>query len=99
MTFVSEAWGRRTSYKYLTGYCGILSKLLPGHMVLGYMDFTIHESVCLQQAISNISAFTKGKDQLDPVAVGQTRKIVRVRIHVERVIGFYRNIDSFNELR
>ena len=37
-----------------------------------------------------IPAFTKGKDQLDPVDVESTRGIANVRIHVERVIGLLR---------
>ncbi len=34
-----------------------------------------------------IPAFTKGKNQLDPIDVEKTRGIAHVRIHVERVIG------------
>ena len=41
-------------------------------------------------ALSNIPAFTRGKDQLDPVDVETTRGIANVRIHVERVIGTLR---------
>ena len=37
-------------------------------------------------SLINISAFTRGKDQLDPVDVETTRGIANVRIHVERVI-------------
>ena len=43
-----------------------------------------------QQAQLAIPAFTKGKDQLDPVDVEKTRGIANVRIHVERVIGLLR---------
>ena len=38
----------------------------------------------------SIPAFTKGKNQLDPVDVDKTRGIVNVRIHVEKVIGSLR---------
>ena len=34
-----------------------------------------------------IPAFTKGKEQLDPIDVEKTRGVARVRIDVERVIG------------
>ena len=52
--------------------------------------FTIHETVMFQQAQLTIPAFTRGKDQLDPVDVEKTRAIANVRIHVERVIGLLR---------
>ena len=40
-----------------------------------------------QQAQLTVPAFTKGKDQLDPVDVEKTRGIANVCTHVERVIG------------
>lgn len=88
--FVSEAWGGRTSDKFLTENCGFLDNLLPGDLVLADRGFTVHESVLCRQANLNIPAFTKGKDQLDPADVEQTRKIATVRIHVERIIGLLR---------
>ena len=87
ISFVSEAWGGRTSDKYLTENCGLLDKLLPGDMVMADRGFTIHDSVALMHAQLVTPAFTKGKDQLDPIDVEKTRGIVHVRIHVERVIG------------
>ena len=85
--FVSEAWGGRTSDKYLTENCGILENLLPGDLVLADRGFTINDSVQLCNAQLNIPAFTRGKKQLDPVDVETTRKIASVRIHVERILG------------
>ena len=52
--------------------------------------FTIQESVWYYHANLSIPAFTKGKNQLDPVDVEKTRGIANVRIHVERVIGSLR---------
>ena len=88
--FVSEASGGRTSDKFLTENCGFLDNLIPGDLVLADRGFTVHESVRFRQAKLNIPAFTKGKDQLDPADVEQTRKIATVRIHVERIIGLLR---------
>lgn len=34
ISFISKAWGGRTSDKFLTDNCGILDKLLPGDLVL-----------------------------------------------------------------
>ena len=59
-------------------------------MVMADRGFTISESVGLKQAKLEIPAFTKGKSQLDPVDVENTRGIANVRIHVERVIGLLR---------
>ena len=90
ISFVSETWGGRTSDKFLTENCGILKNLLPGDLVLADRGFTVHESVWFYGAEINIPAFTRGKDQLDPVDVETTRGIANVRIHVERVIGTLR---------
>ena len=49
--------------------------------------FTIENEVSFYQAKLIIPAFTKGKKQLHPLEVENTRKIAHVRVHVERVIG------------
>ena len=56
-------------------------------MVMAGRGFTIHEGVALKRAKVVVSAFTKGKEQLNPVDVETTRGIANVRIHVERVTG------------
>lgn len=88
ISFVSQSWGGRTSDKYLTEHCKILNKLVLGDLVMADRGFTIHDSVVMQRA--EIPAFTKGKDQLDPVDVEKTRGIANIRVHVERVIGLLR---------
>ena len=87
ISFVSEAWGGRTSDKHLTENSGLLDKLLPGYLVTADRGFTIHDGVALKHAQLVIPAFTKGKEQLDPIDVEKTRGIAHVRIHVELVIG------------
>lgn len=82
--------GGRTSNKFLTENCGFLNKLVPGDLVLADRGFTVHEQVWFHQADLNVPAFTRGKNQLDPVNVEKTRKIANVRIHVEHVIGTLR---------
>ena len=86
ISFVSEAWGGHTSDKFLTENCGFMSKLLPGDLVLADRGFTIHEKIWFQHADLNIPAFTKGKEQLDPIDIEKTRKIANVRIHVRQGI-------------
>ena len=85
ISFVSEAWGGRTSDKHLTENCGLLDKLLPGDLVMADRGFTIRDSVALKHPQLVIPAFTKGKEQLDPIDVEKTRGIAHVKTHVERV--------------
>ncbi|PFX28408.1 hypothetical protein AWC38_SpisGene6876 [Stylophora pistillata] len=88
--FISKAWGGRVSDKHVTESSGVLRKLLPGDIVLADRGFDIADSVGYYQAKLYIPAFTKGKKQLSAQEVEETRKIVNVRIHVERVIGLVR---------
>ena len=90
ISFVSEAWDGRTSDKFLTENCGFLNNLTPGDLVLADRGFTVHEEVWFRRVELNIPAFTKGKNQLDPLDVEKTRKIANVRIHMEHVIGILR---------
>jgi hypothetical protein len=53
-------------------------------------EFLIKEFVELFHAEVMIPAFRRGKDQLNPVDLENTRAIAHVRIHVERVIGMLR---------
>ena len=88
ISFVSNARGGRTSDKFLTENCGILGKLKPGDFVMADRGFTIQESVWFQHAELAIPAFTKGKDQLDPIDVEKTRGIANVRIMWNELLGF-----------
>ena len=83
ISFVSEAQGGSTSHKHLTENCGLLNKLLPGDLVMADRGFTIHDGVALKQAQLVIPAFTKGREQLNPIHIEKTRGIAHVRIHVE----------------
>ena len=87
IVFVSDTWGGRVSDKYLTEHSGMLSKLLPGDVVLADRGFDIAELVGMMQATLHLPAFTKGKSQLSALEVEETRTIANVRIHIERVIG------------
>ena len=90
ISYISSAWGGRVSDKYLTEHCGILTKLLPGDIVLADRGFDIADSVGAFRAQLHIPTFTKGKNQLSAIEVERTRSIANVRINVERVIGLVR---------
>ena len=91
ISFLSSGYGGRVSDKFITENCRLLSKLLPGDIVLADRGFDISESVGLCCAEVRIPAFTRGKKQLSALELESTRKIAHTRIHVERVIGLDRN--------
>ena len=80
-------WGGRTSDKHIVEKSGLLNNLLPGDILMADRGFKISDDVAFYQARLVIPDFTKGKKQLHPLEVENTRKIANVRIHVERVIG------------
>ena len=90
ITFISNGWGGRTSDKHITENSGFLSKLLPGDLVLADSGFDVTDLVNSYQAELKIPAFTRGKKQLDPVDLENTRGLASVKIHIERVIGVLR---------
>ena len=87
MSFISDGWGGRTSDKYLTEHCSLLTHLVPGDLVLADRGFDMSDSVGAFCSTLKIPAFMKGKKQLSSNEVEQTRKIANLRIHVEHVIG------------
>ena len=70
VTFVSVPWGGRVGDKHLAERCGILDNLLPGDVVLADRGFDITDSVGMMQAKFHIPAFTKVKDQLSAMEIG-----------------------------
>ena len=87
VTFISDGWGGRASDKHIVEKSGLLNHLLPGDILMADRGFKIADDVAFYQAKLVIPDFTKGKKQLHPLEVENTRKIASVRIHVERVIG------------
>ena len=90
ITFVSKAWGGRTSDQYITENCGILDNLLPGDEVLADRGFNVEDAFRFYCAKIATPPFTRGKKQLSKLEVDTARQLSRVRIHVERVIGLFR---------
>lgn len=87
VSYISDGWGGRTSDKYITEHCSLLSHLVPGDTVLADRGFDISDSVGSYCSTLKLPAFTRGKTQLLGIDVEQTRQIANIRIHVERVIG------------
>ena len=75
------------SDKVITQKSGFLDHIEYGDVVLADRDFNIHDDLALIGAQLEIPAFTRGKSQLSREEVEKSRRLARVRIHVERVIG------------
>ncbi|XP_052284750.1 uncharacterized protein LOC127881097 [Dreissena polymorpha] len=91
ISFVSKAFGGRTSDKVVTLRSGFLDLLEYGDLVLADRGFLIGEEIAARNCFLSIPAFTRGQAQLTQQQVETSRSIARVRIHVERAIGRLKN--------
>lgn len=78
------------SDKCITENSTFLNNLQPNDVILADRGFLIKEFVEIFQAKVITPAFTRGKDQMHPIDLEETRSIAHVRIHIERVIGVLR---------
>ena len=53
--------------------------------------FNVKDSIAYRGTTLNIPVFTRGKSQLSPKEVEDTRRLANVQIHVESVIGSVHN--------
>ncbi len=60
-------------------------------MVLADRGFNITDDIALHGAQLKIPAFTRGKKQLSLEEIEMSKRLSKVRIHVERVIGLLKN--------
>lgn len=93
ISYVSRAFGGRTSDKVITQRSGYLDKLEHSDQVLADRGFLISEELASHGATLIIPAFTRGKSQLSAKEIELTRQIAHVRIHVERAIERVKNFN------
>lgn len=91
VSFISTAYGGRVSDKVVTQRCGYLENIEHGDLVLADRGFLIREELASRGAELLIPSFTRGKTQLSPYEVEYSRRIARVRIHVERMMDRLKN--------
>ena len=70
---------------------GFLQLLEPGDVVLADRGFDIGDAIPLHGDKLEIPSFTWGKKQLSMQKVEYTKRIAKVRIHIEWVIGLLKN--------
>lgn len=91
ISYISQAWGGRASDKQIVEGSKFCDYIMPGDVVLADRGFLIKDTIGVLGAKLVIPAFTKGKSQLHPIEIEETRHIAQVRIHVERLIGMLKN--------
>lgn len=84
ISYISDAWGGRASDKQIVEGSNFCDYIKPG-------GFLIQDTIGILQARLCMPVFIRGKKQLHPMEVEETRHIAHVRIHVERVIGLLKN--------
>lgn len=86
ISFVSDAWGRKTSDRQIVIDSGILNLLEPGDNIMTDKGLKIRDILQEKGCTLNIPPFyTKGQLIVDEIFY--TQEIAKVRIHVERSIG------------
>ena len=86
ITYVSDLFEGAISDKEIVEKSGFLETLMPGDLILADRGFTIRDIVYAKQADLNIPPFLHGRATFTAAEEIQTKKIARVRIHVERAI-------------
>ena len=87
ITYVSEGFEGSVSDKELVKQCGILNLLQEGDLVMADRGFTIKDLLDPLGVTLKIPPFLNGRDKLTPQEEVETKRIARLRIHVERAIG------------
>jgi len=81
ISFVSDCYKGSISDKKLVEVSGLLDKLEPGDKIMANKGFLIQEMLVPRL---NVPPLLKSKSQMSVI---MTKKIVQLRIHVERAIG------------
>ncbi|XP_047135362.1 uncharacterized protein LOC124812575 [Hydra vulgaris] len=94
INFISKCYGGRASDNQITRESEFASSKyhMPGDQILSDRGFTLQDNFAAGSCSILINpAFTKDKTQLSASEVEKSRKILSVRIHIERVIGLFKN--------
>ncbi|XP_049520452.1 uncharacterized protein LOC119443739, partial [Dermacentor silvarum] len=83
--FISKPYGGRASDRFITLDSGFTRFLTPGDEILADRGFTIGD--CLPMGVNlRLPSFSKGRQQISGPELVKSRRLARLRIHVERSI-------------
>lgn len=91
ISLVSKAFGGRASDKLRTQHSGFFDLQEYGDLVLTDRGFLIEEDLASRDTRLAIPSLTKGKKQLSMRQVEMSRRLARVRIHVEIMMERIKN--------
>ena len=98
ITFVSKLYPGSISDQMLTKRSGLLELLEKGDSVMADRGFNIQDDLTPLGVKVNIPPFLKGKSQLEPEELVETRRIASLRIHVERAMERIKNYHIFDRI-
>lgn len=87
ISFVSEAYEGSISDRKLVKVSGLLEKLEAGDEIMADKGFTIQDLLIPYGICLNMPPFLQSNTQMAASDVFLTKKIARLRVHVERAIG------------
>ena len=90
ISFLSPLWGGRISDKGITKRSSLLDKLEPGDSIMADRGFDI-DAIMPEGGAVNIPPFLEARSQFEENELVATRRIARLRIHVERAIERIKN--------
>ena len=95
ITFISKLYPGSISDQMLTRKSGLLDLLEKGDSVMADRGFNIQDDLTPLGVKINIPPFLKGKMQLEPEELVETRRIASLRIHVERAMERIKKLPHF----
>ncbi|XP_072027733.1 uncharacterized protein [Amphiura filiformis] len=87
ISFLSKAFGGRSSDRYITQKSGFYELLDRGDTVMADRGFPIQNELILRFCSLEIPPASQGHRQMAADKVKKTKKVANLRIHVERAIG------------
>ena len=96
ITFISKLYPGSISDQMLTRKSGLLDLLEKGDSVMADRGFNIQDDLTPLGVKVNIPPFLKGKTQLEPDELVETRRIASLRIHVEHAMERIKNYHIFD---
>ena len=95
VTFLSKLFSGSISDREIILKSGFLELISPNDHVMADRGFNIRDLLLNKYAYLNLPAFSDGR-QLSTNAVGHSRKVASVRIHVERAMERLKNFNIIN---